>query len=203
MAPNTSSHLTAHSQLDSPSLGALLGPRLRERRNELGRTLADLAGEAGLSAGYLSAIETGTSVPSLPVLVRIARALEVSLAEVLRSSSSTRLARGHITDAYGTNELAADGSQLQIVRQCAEPGQAGQAPVNLENSDVFLYLYLGRLDVTLDDGVFELRAGDALHCDRPSTITWRVPGTERAIALWVAGRRGTRATSSRPKEPGR
>ena len=195
MAPDTSSHLTADSQLDSPGLGALLGPRLRERRNELGKTLATLASEAGLSTGYLSSIETGASVPSLPVLARLARALEVSLAEILRSSSSARLARGHITDTHTTTELAARGSQLQIVGQCAEPGEAGQAPVKPGNGDVFLYLYVGRLEVTLDDGIFHLGPGDALHCDRPGAIAWRVHGTERAIVLWAAARTGPRVSS--------
>jgi transcriptional regulator with XRE-family HTH domain len=184
--------LTADPPLDSPGLGALLGPRLRERRNELGKTLATLARQADLSTGYLSSIETGASIPSLPVLARIARALEVSLAEILRSSSSARLARGHINDTHTTTELAAGSSQLHIVRQRAEPGEAGQAPVKLGSGDVFLYLYAGRLEVTLDDGKFELGPGDALHCDRPSAITWRVPGADRAIALWATARSGPR-----------
>jgi transcriptional regulator with XRE-family HTH domain len=182
--------LSSDPQLDARGLGALLGPRLRERRNELGKTLATLAGEAGLSIGYLSSIETGASIPSLPVLARIAHALEVSLAEILRSSSSARLARGHITDTYTTRELASHSSQLQIIRQCAEPGGAGNAPVSLGNGDVFLYLYVGRLEVTLDDGSFELGPGDALHCDRPSAINWRVRSTGPAIALWATPRNG-------------
>jgi transcriptional regulator with XRE-family HTH domain len=187
--------LTADSELDSPGLGALLGPRLRERRNELGKTLAALAREADLSTGYLSSIETGASVPSLPVLARIARALEVPLAEILRNSSSARLTRGHITDPHTGSELAANNSQLQIVRQSAKPGEAGQAPVNLGNGDVFLYLYLGRLEVILDDGKFELGPGDALHCDRPSTISWRVKGSKRAIALWATARSNARVSA--------
>jgi transcriptional regulator with XRE-family HTH domain len=188
--------LSAESQLDNPGIGALLGPRLRERRNELGKTLAALAREADLSTGYLSSIETGASVPSLPVLARIAHALEVSLAEILRSSSSARLARGHIADGRSTGELAADSSHLQIVRQCAEPGTAGDAPVQLGNGDVFLYLYRGRLEVTLDDGTFELGQGDALHCDRPTAVSWRAQGRERVIAVWATARNGAR--SSRP-----
>jgi transcriptional regulator with XRE-family HTH domain len=182
--------LTSDPQLENRGLGALLGPRLRERRNELGKTLATLAREAGLSTGYLSTIETGASIPSLPVLARIAHCLEVSLAEILRSSSSARLARGHISDAYDTSELAVNSSQLHIIRQSAEPGEAGDAPVRLGNGDVFLYLYLGRLEVTLDDGTFELGPGDALHCDRPSVISWRVRSARPAIALWATPRNG-------------
>ena len=72
----------------------MLGPRLRERRTALGKTLADIAAESDVSPGYISAIEKGTSIPSLPVLARITHALQVSLAEMLRSSNSALLARG-------------------------------------------------------------------------------------------------------------
>lgn len=175
------------SQLDAAGLGTLLGSRLRERRTELGKTLADVAGEAALSIGYLSSIEKGTNVPSLPVLARVAHALEVSLAEILRSSGSARLARGHVDDDASVDRLAAEGSQLQIVRCGAHPGESGSAPIKLGNGDVFVFLYQGTVEITVDDGAFEVRAGDALHCDRPKTLSWRVLGDERTVALWVSG----------------
>ena len=184
----------SNSRLDSPGLGAVLGPRLRERRNDLGKTLATLAREADLSTGYLSSIETGASIPSLPVLARLSRSLEVPLAEILRTSSSVHLARGHIIDPDAPSELAGDASQMQIVRQYSEPGDTGSAPVELGNGDVFVYLYLGQLEVTLADGEFKLGPGDALHCDRPTTLTWCVPNTDRAVALWATVRARTKAT---------
>jgi transcriptional regulator with XRE-family HTH domain len=152
----------------------------------LGRTLAEVAAQADVSSGHVSAIEKGTSIPSLPVLARIAHALQVPLAEVLRSSNSALLARGRITDVVEIEDLAAHGSELQIVRHCAEPGESGHAPVSLGTGDVFLYLHRGRMEVTLDDGVFELGPGGALHCDRPKMVKWRVPGRTASIALWVA-----------------
>ncbi len=174
-------------------LGLLLGPRLRERRTDLGKTLATVADAAGLSKSYLSAIEKGASIPSLPVLARLAHALEVPLAEILRSSGSARVARGRIASAEPTAEIAAEGSRLQIVRQHVAPGDVGDTPVDLGHGDVFVYLHAGRLEVTPDDGVFELGPGDALHCDRPRTIGWRVAGDEPAVALWVTGHAPARA----------
>jgi quercetin dioxygenase-like cupin family protein len=123
----------------------------------------------------------------LPVLARIAHALEVSLAEILRSSGSARLAHGRIGDAAGTERLAAEGSRLQIVRHAADAEQSGRAPLRHDAGDVFIYLYQGRLEIVVDDGVFELGPGDALHCDRPKTITWRSCGEERAVTIWVSG----------------
>jgi transcriptional regulator with XRE-family HTH domain len=185
--------MSTASDADSAGLGTLLGPRLRERRSELGKTLSAVADEAGLSKSYLSAIEKGGSVPSLTVLARLAHALEISLSEILRSSGSARLARGRIADPALTADVAAEGSQLQIVRQSAAPGDAGPTPVELGHGDVFVYLHSGRLEVTLDDGVFALDPGDALHCDRPRTIGWRVLGGENAVSLWVTARSRARA----------
>jgi transcriptional regulator with XRE-family HTH domain len=187
--------LSVDPQLQNAGLGALLGPRLRERRSELGMTLTEVARTVGLSPGYLSTIENGASVPSLPVLARLAHALDVSLAEILRTSSSARVVRGNIADGVDDRALAADGSQLEIVRQSASPGEAGEAPVTLGRGDVFVYVHLGELHVTVDSDTFELRPGDALHGDRPSQVSWRVLGSERMVALWTTAHTGPRSPS--------
>lgn len=166
-------------------LGAVLATRLRERRRELGRTLAEVASTAGVSSGYLSAIENGANVPSLPVLARLAHALELSLAEVLRTSASSRLVRGSLVAEPGAESLAAEGSRLQIVRLTAEPGSSGTSPVVLGHGDVVLYLVDGRLDVDVDGERFALGPGDALHCDRPAELTWTVARDQRATSIWA------------------
>lgn len=163
----------------------MLGPRLRERRSDLGKTLTELARAVDLSPGYLSTIENGASVPSLPVLARLAHALDVSLAEILRTSSSTGVASGNITEGTDDRILIPEGSNLEIVRQAARAGETGEAPVTLGHGDVFVYVHHGALQVSIDDEVFELGPGDALHGDRPKRISWRVQGTEPLFALWT------------------
>lgn len=185
--------MSSSSQLDSAGLHTLLGPRLRERRSELGKTLAEVGRQAALSTGYLSSIEKGSSIPSLPVLARIAHALGVSLADILRSSGSTRVVRGHVGSDGSVGQLAMDGSQLQIVCSSSDSGEKGDAPLALGHGDVFIFLYKGALEITVDDGVFELSRGDALHCDRPKTLAWRVAGGTRAVSLWVTGAAGSRS----------
>ena len=61
----------------------LLGARLREVRNQLGRPLADAAASAGISKSYLSAIEHGRRLPSLEVLDGLAGALNVTVTQIL------------------------------------------------------------------------------------------------------------------------
>lgn len=178
--------MSAHPHDDPAGLGSRLGGRLRERRRELGRKLADVARAADVSTGYLSAIENGGSVPSLPVLARLSHALELSLAEMLRTSATERLSRGRLSTGLGTRRLAAAGSRMQIVRSVGRPGDAGASPVELGGTDVFVFLHTGELEVEVDGGTFELRPGDSLHCDLPQDVRWRVLGQERAVSVWTA-----------------
>jgi len=65
-------------------LRALLGDVLREERRERGWTLRELAGLAGISATYLGEVERGLKEPSFEVVEAVARALELTAAEILR-----------------------------------------------------------------------------------------------------------------------
>ena len=185
MAPDAGGDLTAEpTTVDS--LGARVGTRIRQRRLDLDRTLSEVAATADLSVGYLSSIEKGGKVPSLPVLARLAHALELSLSEILRTSASSRLSRGSLSNRLGQERLNADGSQLRIVRLSGKPGSRGKAPVAFGRGDVFVYVCEGRLSIDVDGSVFEVGAGDALHGDRPRTMTWRVTGDGSATSIWAA-----------------
>ena len=66
-----------------------LGRRIRERRKELGLTLEQLAREVDRAPSRLSAIENGKREPQLPVLRAIARALGVTVDELLSDEAPT------------------------------------------------------------------------------------------------------------------
>jgi DNA-binding XRE family transcriptional regulator len=59
-----------------------VGHELREERRTTGRTLADVAGEAGVSTQYLSEIERGRKEPSSEVLGAVAAALGLRLVDL-------------------------------------------------------------------------------------------------------------------------
>ncbi|TDE01065.1 helix-turn-helix domain-containing protein [Jiangella asiatica] len=61
----------------------MLGDVLRRTRQEQGRTLADVAGDATVSLPYLSELERGRKEASSEVLAAICDALGVELADVL------------------------------------------------------------------------------------------------------------------------
>ena len=60
----------------------VLGRELRRRRLDAGRTLADVAGQAGVSTQYLSEIERGLKEPSSEVLGAVHQALGMRLVDL-------------------------------------------------------------------------------------------------------------------------
>ena len=60
----------------------VLGHELREERRNTGRTLADVAEQAGVSTQYLSEVERGRKEPSSEVLAAVAGALGLRMADL-------------------------------------------------------------------------------------------------------------------------
>ena len=81
-----------------------VGHELREERRTSGRTLADVAGTAGVSTQYLSEVERGLKDPSSEILSAVAGALDLTVREL-----STRVASAgtSTTGPYGALCLAA------------------------------------------------------------------------------------------------
>src|SRR4051794_12312661 len=59
-----------------------VGQELRDERQDAGRTLADVAKEAGVSTQYLSEVERGRKEPSSEVLQAVAGALGLRLVDL-------------------------------------------------------------------------------------------------------------------------
>ena len=61
-----------------------LGMRIRFLRKRLGWSQEDLALEASVNKNYISDLENGRRNPSLDILERIAKALNITLCELFR-----------------------------------------------------------------------------------------------------------------------
>jgi len=69
----------------------MFGQTVRRLRTERRWTQEDLAEAAGLTTTYVGQVERGDKVPSLTVVLKLARGLSVSPAEVLQSFSPSVL----------------------------------------------------------------------------------------------------------------
>lgn len=78
---------TPPATADEPLWRELVGAHLRERRQERGERLVDVAERSGVSPQYLSEVERGLKDPSSEILSAVAGALELSVREVARGAA--------------------------------------------------------------------------------------------------------------------
>ncbi|GAA3821207.1 hypothetical protein GCM10022403_063300 [Streptomyces coacervatus] len=77
-----------------------LGQAVYDRRTALGLSQSELARRADMTQPQISNIEGGDSVPTLPLLTRLAKALDASLTIDLDGDSSTFVFTAH--DGHGS-----------------------------------------------------------------------------------------------------
>ena len=190
MAGRSPDHLTAGAE--GGDLAQRLGERLRERRLALGRTLADVAGEADLSTSYLSAIEHGANMPSLPVLARLVHALRLTLHELLKGEDRMHVTAGELVEGPGVLDVHHPELRLRVASLVSEPGEHGPAPVPVPGATVFVFVERGALLVEVDGSPYALGQGDALDAVAVGDIRWESLGELEAISVWGASQPRTR-----------
>ena len=184
--------------LAAPDLARRVGQRLRTGRTDLGWTLAKTAATAGISTSYLSSLENGHNLASLPILARLANGLNLSLNAVLRDLGSADTATRRILaqDGRGVQELGGENLQLTVRALAASAGESGPSPVATTSSDLFVYALSGSIEVIIDDEPFTLHEGDSLDAELPSLAAYRVPGPDRAISIWATAPAGLSTPAS-------
>jgi len=158
----------------------------------MGWTLATTAAAADISTSYLSSLENGNNLASLPILARLANVLDLSLNTVLRDLGSGAPATRHdlARDRPGVQDLGGKNLQLTVWALTASPGQSGLTPVATTGRDLFVYALSGSIDVIIDDEPFTLHQGDSLDAELPPAATYHVPGPDCAISIWATAPAG-------------
>ena len=170
-----------------------LGKRLRALRGQRDLTLVQLGQQVSLSASYLSQIERGVTMPSLPRLTALARALDVGVGYffedavsspcVVRANRGTRL--GEPTDIT-VELLSADPSNktIQPYRIACQPGSSRHRPSTFPGEECGFVLK-GQLTVKVGEESFVLEAGDSIHYQRLQPHSWRNDGEGECVAIWA------------------
>jgi transcriptional regulator with XRE-family HTH domain len=172
--------------MDVEAVTSELGNRLRQRRTQTGRTLADVAGASDVSVSYLAAIEAGRNVPSLSVLSRIAHNVGLPLSELLRGSDRGLMASGRVDDTRtGISDLCHPDLRLKLKGVVCDPGEHGPSPFEQTGSEVVVHVISGGLVVTFNDERHELLTGDSLHATRADSLTWEAGAEGRSVSLWA------------------
>lgn len=172
-----------------------VGSRLKQLREERGKSMRQLARLSGLSTNALSMIERGRTSPSVSTLYKLAEALEVPITAFFRSEPSRQdivfrpaVQRKRVLFPQGIWEglggEAFSGRVEPFVIKL-EPG-AGSGPFGmLHSGSEFVLCLSGEIEYQVEDKIFRLQEGDALIFAAQLRHHWRNPGTAPAAALIV------------------
>jgi transcriptional regulator with XRE-family HTH domain len=191
-----------HVKKRSPKVGSgrrpglvQVGRRIRELRHARRVSLTDLAGQAGLSQGYLSQIERDLATPSTTVLSRLSEVLGVplghffeGLAERLPENFVVRRTQRRILLYPGSpvrNELLVPDlrGKLEAVYFRARAGM--RSPNYKHDGEDFCYVLKGRLRIAVGPDTFLLNAGDSVSFPSHTLHYWEAVGRSTEV-LWVA-----------------
>lgn len=150
-----------------------IGQRLRHYRRAAGKTLLEVAMEAGLSVGFLSQAERNLTGISISSLANIARALDVPLRVLLDqplqaapdSHQGQRQAYsvGEQRQTYERLSSSFPGNTINAVKMTMPPGY--QSEVVSHEGDEFVYVLSGITRYTVAGVRYDLGPGDSLHFD--------------------------------------
>jgi transcriptional regulator with XRE-family HTH domain len=166
------------------------GPRLREMRQAQHRSLADVAEQAGVTKGFLSLAERGLTRVSVPTLLAICQALDVTIGALFDYPDATVVGTGTVLQMGGidvTEFLLTPANQghLQVMRTVVQPGGGSGGTYRLDSEAVFAYVLRGTLAITVDGDDRLVRAGESTTYPARSDHGWRNPDDSETEVLFV------------------
>jgi transcriptional regulator with XRE-family HTH domain len=88
--PRTGKSTQGRHRTTPDPLAKRVGARIRELRLEADFTFDAFVEETGLGRGYVSELERGTVVPTIGTLAKVAKALQLSLADLVAVGDTRR-----------------------------------------------------------------------------------------------------------------
>lgn len=187
-----------------------IGAEIRSYRKKIGLTISELAGQASLSSGMLSKIETGRTSPSLSTLQSLSKALNVPITaffrkyEEERDASFVKAGQGLAIDRRGSRT----GHQYQLLGHSlgknisVEPylitlnEESEVFPLFQHTGMEYIYMLEGEMIYTHADSSYHLEPGDSLLFDSdvthgPEELV-RLP--IRFLSVMVSSRNGSGAS---------
>jgi transcriptional regulator with XRE-family HTH domain len=165
---------------------------LRAVRRQRGLTLEALAGQTGLTKSYLSKIERRQSTPSIAVAMKVARALDVDVAqlfsdEVAGEKIAVDRAAERRDDAGRYVALAAGVLGKSMAPFVVRPsGTTVDGPRPVHTGQEFVFVHAGSVELEYGDQTVTLAAGDSAYFDASVSHRFRAVGAARAEVVVVA-----------------
>jgi transcriptional regulator with XRE-family HTH domain len=194
--------------------GKRIGERIKFLRQRKHMGLVELGRYTGLSASFLSQLETGRVVPTLKNLARIAMVFSRDLSyffeperpelfKILHASERPRLPQtGAAEPAYFFESLGQVPTDQMITPYVAEflPNEnRAQPAAHQHTGGEFLYMLSGRLRLVHESRIEILERGDAVYFDPSAKHSYECVSEEPCRALILTIPDSSRATQPAPR----
>jgi transcriptional regulator with XRE-family HTH domain len=155
-----------------------VGSRVKRLRTEAGLTLEEFAVQSGVSRAMLSKVERGEKSPTLAIIVRIAKGLNVSMstlmgaepdpAQVVVIRRTKRLAFKDQETGFERHNLSPThlDNDLEFLLHRIPPGESsGELPPYKVPTEKYLVVQEGQLTVQTGEARYVLDTGDSFYFD--------------------------------------
>jgi transcriptional regulator with XRE-family HTH domain len=163
--------------------GFQIGAQLKEIRKKKHVTLDALAQQVGFTKGYLSKLETGSKVPPIATLARIAHALHVDITallqqpnlqspaadatevSVVRSDERPRIIRGGSTFGYDYQGLTQGNVKSGRLQPFifTFPAQLLREVYFEHEGEELMFVLSGKVEIEIGSQRYKLSPGDCIH----------------------------------------
>ena len=170
---------------------AAIGHRLRQLRRKRGLSLAEVAAVAGISVGFLSALERSQMSASVGTMRKLARFYRTNILEFFDpTESNTRLVppqkRKVLEAGPGVRmELLAWGNAVMEPHLFRIAPNAGSGESYAHEGEEFLFVLRGALHIALDGEEYHLKRGDSFYFESATPHHWKNPGRSETWVLWI------------------
>ena len=169
-----------------------LGERLRIMRKRCGIGIVEAAEQAGISGGFLSAIELSRANASVATLQRLAAAYGTTVLEFFDlPHRANRLVRPQDrrvlkTESKVSMELLSFGTRMLQCMIFRVPQASGSDGAYSHYGEEFIFMLAGTIEFWLDEMECHiLKAGDSFWFDSNMGHRWFNASEEEAVLLWV------------------
>src|SRR5882672_6252612 len=168
-----------------------IGARLRQLRIRRRLSLAHVAKAAGISVGFLSAVERSQMSASIATLRRLARFHKTNILDFFDpAESNSRLVppeKRKVLDAGpGVRmELLAWGNTVMEPHLFRIAPRAGSGESYTHEGEEFLFVLRGELIIELEEEKYRLKPGDSFYFESATPHSWKNPGRSETWLLWV------------------
>jgi len=195
-APKTSNPEAAPADSAATDLAPVVGANLRRLRTRRGLSLERLAQISGVSRAMLGQIELGQSAPTINVLWKIARALEVTFSALIsaRTQSGALVLRSQESKILTSKDRSFSSRALfpfdeprrvEFYELRLTGGSVEDADAHPPGTSENLVVTAGTVEIDVAGDTHKLEAGDSILFEADTPHAYRNVGKSEAVMYLV------------------